>query len=428
MKKNFFIVFFSITFFYGFPIDFNSFFFHKTLRLDFIHSGNSKNEKMTIIDMKELPFWGGSTINLIDTWNYGNNFVQVFDSASGKLIFSRGFNSLFKEWQRLPEAKQKSLAFYEVVEIPYPKATVKVKFFSRNFKTWQLEQKSEYYISPNYYMIKHDDKYSNFKYELLWGDSTDYQNRLDIVFLAEGYSASSMSKFRNDIEKMYKFLFEYEPFKSYTNKINIWAVYSVSAENGVDDPRKGIYRKSCLNSSFNTFGSDRYLTTTDLRNVYDFASLVPHDQVYILVNTDKYGGGGIYNFFSLTSVDHKLSRLVFVHEFGHALAGLADEYYYDEEEYADYYPDSLEPWEPNITTLVNFESKWKSMVADSVPVPTPDIPKYYKIVGAFEGGGYRSKGVYRPMHTCIMKELSAPGFCPVCQKALENRIKFIIGE
>ena len=428
MKRLIFAIVVFTLFRSAFASDFDTYFFHKTLRIDFIHSGGSDTDRMTVIDMKELPFWSGSTVNLIDKWNYGNNFVQVYDSATGKLIFSRGFNSLFKEWQRLPEAKQKTLAFYEVVEIPYPKSTVKVKFFSRNFKTWKLEQKSEYYISPDYYMIKHDLKYSDFKYELLWGDSTDYENRIDIAFLADGYSDTSMGKYKNDVVRMYKFLFEYEPFKSYKDKINIWAVYSVSAEDGTDDPRKGIYKRSCLNSTFNTFGSDRYLTTTDMRRVYDFASQVPHDQVYILVNTDKYGGGGIYNFFSLTSVDHRLSRLVFVHEFGHALAGLADEYYYDEPEYADYYPNSLEPWEPNITTLVNFDEKWKSMVPDTVPVPTPDVPKYYNVVGAFEGGGYRSKGVYRPMHTCIMKELSAPGFCSVCRKALEDRIKFVIGE
>ena len=408
--------------------DFDSYFQNKTLRIDIIHSGSADKESITLFDLKELPFWSASKTNLIDWKDYGNNYIEVYDSASGKLIFSKGYNSLFKEWQRLPEAKQKTLSFYEVVEIPYPLKAVKVVFYSRNFANWKLERKAEYFISPDYYMIKHDGVYSSFTHKLILGDSTEYNRRLDIAFLAEGYTKSEMNKFENDVKRMCGKLFEYEPFASLKDKINVWAIFSVSDESGTDDPRKKIYKKTCLNSTFNTFGSDRYLTTQDLRDVYDFASPVPHDQVYILVNTDKYGGGGIYNFFSLTSVDNKQSELVFVHEFGHALAGLADEYYYDDPEYASYYPDSIEPWEPNITTLVDFDGKWKAMVPDTVPVPTPDKPKYYNVVGVFEGGGYRSKGVYRPVHLCIMKALNAEGFCPVCQKALKDRIKFIAGE
>ncbi len=404
-------------------IAFTSFFSNKTLRIDLIHSGNATKESMSVIDMKALPYWSGSRKHLTDWKNYGNNYVEVYDSATGKLIYSRGFNSLFKEWQRLPEAHNKILSFYEVVEIPYPLATVKVVFYSRDFTSWKLKKMAEYYVAPDYYMIKHEEAYAYAPHELLRGDSLSYGKRLDIAFLAEGYTDEERGKFKTDAQRMADFLLRYEPFKSYKDKINFWIVLSASEESGTDDPVKGIYKKTVFNSSFNTFGSDRYLTTTDLRVVYDYADLVPHDQVYVLVNSDKYGGGGIFNFFSLTSVDNPASLLVFVHEFGHAFAGLADEYYYDEEDYARYYPDTIEPWEPNITSLVNFQEKWKNRVPDTVPVPTPDEAKYYNVVGVFEGAGYRSKGLYRPMHTCIMKELKAAGFCEVCKDAIIRRLK-----
>ncbi len=404
-------------------VNFGSFFSDKTLRIDLIHSGNAHQEFLSVIDMKELPFWSGSRKHLTDWKDYGNNYVEVYDSATGKLIYSRGFNSLFKEWQRLPEAKSKMLSFYEVVEIPYPLATVKVVFYSRDFTSWKLKKTGEYYIAPDYYMIKHEKAYVHAPHKLLRGDSAGYGNRLDIVFLAEGYTVDQKEKFEADANRMADFLLKYEPFKSYGNKINFWIVEPASEESGTDDPLKGIYKKTVFNSSFNTFGSDRYLTTTDLRVVYDYAGLVPHDQVYVLVNSDKYGGGGIFNFFSLTSVDNPASLLVFVHEFGHGFAGLADEYYYDDEDYAGYYPDSIEPWEPNITSLVDFREKWEDMVPDTVPVPTPDEEKYYNVVGVFEGAGYRSKGLYRPMHTCIMKELKAGGFCEVCKNAIIRRLK-----
>jgi len=423
VKKAIFISFCFLVFYASAGINFDDYFINKTLRIDIIHSGSYTSENVSIIDMKELPYWSGNKKHLTDWKNFGNNYVEVYDSSTGTLLFSKGYSSLFKEWQLLPEAKNKVLSFYEVVEVPFPKRTIKVVFYSRNPSSYKLQKLEEYFIAPSYYMIKHEKAYALSKHRLLSGDSLHYNDKLDIVFLAEGYTQTQMSKFINDAKKMASFLLKFEPFSSYKDKINFWLVESISKDSGTDDPLKGIYKNTVFNSSFNTFGSDRYLTTMDLKTVYDFASLVPHDQVYVLVNTDKYGGGGIFNFFSLTSVDNAASNLVFVHEFGHAFAGLADEYYYDEEDYGEYYPDGTEPWEPNITSLVNFDVKWKNMVPDTVPVPTPDIPEYYNVVGVFEGAGYRSKGLYRPMHTCLMKELKAGGVCQVCRTAIEKRLR-----
>jgi len=181
-----------------------------------------------------------------------------------------------------------------------------------------------------------------------------------------------------------------------------------------------------LNSSFYTFNLDRYLTTQDIKSVNDYAALVPHDNIVVLINSDKYGGGGVYNYYSGTTAGHKLSQKVFLHEIGHGFAGLADEYYNSTVTYDEFYPLDVEPWEPNITTRINFESKWKNMIGKNTPIPTPSEEKYNNTTGLFEGGGYSAKGIFRPETDCRMKSNSTAGFCSVCRKAIKEMIEFYI--
>jgi len=219
-------------------------------------------------------------------------------------------------------------------------------------------------------------------------------------------------------------LFAEEPFTSYRDRINIWAVEAVSMESGTDVPGENIYVNTALNSNFYTFDLDRYLTTTDIKAVNDYAAVVPHDNIVVLINSPRYGGGGVYNYYSGTTADHPLSPKVFAHEFGHGLAGLADEYYSSEVAYDEFYPLDVEPWEPNITTLVNFNHKWKDMIPEGVPVPTPAEEKYSNLTGLFEGGGYSAKGIYRPEMECRMKSNGPKGFCSVCRAAITDMLDF----
>jgi hypothetical protein len=179
-----------------------------------------------------------------------------------------------------------------------------------------------------------------------------------------------------------------------------------------------------LNSSFYTFGTDRYLTTQDIKTVNDFAAAAPHDNIIVLINSNKYGGGGVYNYYSGTTAGHPFSPKVFIHEFGHGFAGLADEYYSSEVAYEEFYPLNVEPWEPNITTLVAFDSKWKKMIARETPVPTPAEEKYKNLTGLFEGGGYSAKGIFRPEMDCRMKSNGSKGYCSVCREAIRKMIEF----
>ncbi|MGC9344969.1 MAG: M64 family metallopeptidase, partial [Bacteroidales bacterium] len=238
------------------------------------------------------------------------------------------------------------------------------------------------------------------------------------------YNLYEKKKFLTDVDSFRNYLFSMEPYKSHRDKFNIHAALSLSEHSGTDNPGISNWIDTPVETSFYTFGSERYLTTAEYWKISDIAMNIPFDQVVILVNTDKYGGGGIYNHYSIFSSDHALSKIVFIHEFGHGFVGLGDEYYDSEVAYESFYDLDSEPLPPNLTTLVNFDSKWKDMVEEGVPIPTPINPDYADKVGAFEGGGYVAKGVYRPQVECRMKSNDAPGFCKVCQKAILDLIKY----
>jgi hypothetical protein len=243
-----------------------------------------------------------------------------------------------------------------------------------------------------------------------------------------------MKQFYADATQLIKHILSHQPFKKYVNKMNFYAVAVPSEESGISEPHLDRWKNTALRSHYHTFYSERYLMTANVFRVMDYASVVPADVVYILANTTKYGGGGIYNYYALTSARGRDAASVTVHEFGHSFAGLADEYFRECWDALDQtYDTAVEPWEPNITTLKQFDRKWVEMLAPGTPVPTPlpadsTLHRSTKITGVYEGGGYRSKGIYRPTPDCRMKTNQAPGFCPVCEKAVEERILFLLGE
>jgi len=419
MKKIISLIFLCSTIIFS-QINFEEYFTNETLRIDFYHTGNNDNEIISFEKLVKEQFWAGSKKNLIDTFNYGNYMLKVYDEAENKLIYSRGFSTLFQEWQTTEEAKNLWRSFEGSVIMPFPKKNIKVEILRRNKKNI-FEKKFEYVINPeNYFIIKEKLKpYKNFKVHY----SGEPTKKLDIVFIPEGYTESEMGKFKNDCKRFADYLFEYSPFSENKDKINIWGVEAPSAQSGTDIPGKEIWISTLLNSRFYTFDSERYLMTADYFSVRDVAANAPYDQIFILVNTSKYGGGGIYNFYNITASDNERSKQIFIHEFGHGLAGLGDEYG-DDNTYQEFYPLDVEPWEPNLTTLINFESKWKDLIEPDVPIPTPNDKKYKNKIGVFEGGGYVSKGVYRPSINSIMNSFSSNEFNEVCKRVLQNIINF----
>jgi hypothetical protein len=402
---------------------FDDYFTDHTLRFDFMLAGNSTTTKAYPVSLKKEPFWGGSLTNLTDPFGYGNFKYEVYDDSTGTLLYSRGFCTLFQEWQTTAEAKEMERSFHEVATFPFPKSKVRFVLDIRGHDG-KFTKLYETVIDPDSYFIIREKPEAALA-SRIYG-SGDPHTSLDIAFVAEGYTREEMDKFRSDVKRMADIMFTELPFDKYRERINIWAIEAPSQESGTDVPGEGIYVNTVLNSSYYTFDVDRYLTTQDIREVNDYAAAAPHDQIVVLINSPRYGGGGVYNYYSAVTADHQNTPQVFIHEFGHGFAGLADEYYSSEVAYEEFYPLDVEPWEPNITTRVNFDAKWKDLIARSVPVPTPNSKKYTGVTGLFEGGGYSAKGIYRPSYDCRMKSNQAETFCEVCQRAIEEMILFYL--
>ncbi len=400
---------------------FHTYFNEKTLRFDYIHAGTRDTSVVFFKQLKEEPYWGGSLTNLIDTFRYGKYFMQVLDSATNKIIYSRGYCSLFEEWQTTKEARQIQRSFYETVVMPYPKHTIRLEILERDRKN-QFHTKFEMYINPaNYFIVT--EQPPDFNVKKLADAGIPSQN-LDIAIIGEGYTSKQQEKFIADATRFTNQLFNTQPFVRYKNAINIWAIEAISVDSGTDIPAQNVWKNTIVHSKFYTFDSERYLSVQDINTLRNIAACVPYDQICVLVNTDKYGGGGIFNHYSICTSDHLYSDFVFVHELGHALGALADEYYTSEVSYENYFDLTVEPYQPNITTLIDFNSKWKTMLLNEIPIPTPVNDTYKNQTGVFEGGGYMAKGIYRPAFNCYMKSASAKGFCKVCQKALADMIMF----
>jgi hypothetical protein len=400
---------------------FEKYFHEKTLRIDYYHSGNNTAEFYTFSQLLEEPYWGGSKVNLIDTFNFGKYYFKVFDIKTDSLLYSRGYSTLFGEWQTTDEAKTTSRSLLETVVMPFPKNDVRVEFYSRN-KKGIFEKKFDYNVDVDSYFIKPERnlEYPAFDVHI----SGNPAKKVDIVILPEGYSKNELGLFINDCQKFAKLLFSFSPYTENKDRFNIRAVLAASEESGNDIPGDSIWKKTLMNTGFFTFDSERYCMTMDNKSVRDLAANAPYDQIYILVNNKKYGGGAIYNYYSVSVNSNILASKIFVHEFGHGFAGLGDEYYNSPTSYNDFYPLDVEPWEPNLTTLIDFNSKWKHLLKKKTPIPTPPKKKYLDKPGVFEGGGYVAKGVYRPAYDCLMKSFKGDKFCETCTEAIQKMIDF----
>ncbi len=401
--------------------DFDTYFENKTLRIDYFHTGDHETELFSLDELIIEPYWGGSKINLIDTFEYGQYIAKVYDLSTNDLIYSRGYSTIFHEWQTVDEAKIRKKSFSETVVIPFPKAPILLTISSRNTQG-VFEKKYQLTIDPDDYFIKKENRLKYPVKQIQYAGSSD--KKVDIVFLSEGYTENELDVFEEDCKSFSKALFSFSPYSNFSNAFNIYAVLAPSKDSGADIPAEDIWQQTIMDFSFFTFDSERYLMSYNNKAIRDLAANAPYDQIYVLVNTDKYGGGAIYNHYSVSVNNSMQAKKIFVHELGHGFAGLADEYYTSSTSYNDFYNLEIEPYQPNLTTLVDFDSKWKSMMENDIPIPTPTTKDYEDVIGVFEGGGYVAKGMYRPAIDCLMKSFAGNNFCPVCNKAIENMIKF----
>ena len=399
---------------------FDKFFTEASLRVDYCLTGNQKETTYSLKELIREPYWSGSKTNLVDTLEFGNYIVKVFESETDNLLFSKGYQNLYGEWQTTDEAKQVTKTFDESVVVPFPRVKIDIALY---YKTWEgkLKEGMRFCVSPENYFIRDYDNLNLPVYDA-WIGNEDITKAVDVVILPEGYTQAEMDKFIKDCDFFVESLFSYAPYDRYRESFNVRGVLAPSAESGCNMPGDHVYKNTAMHFSFWTFDSERYCMSTDNRDIRDLAGQVPYDQIYILVNTEKYGGGGIYNFYCSSASSNRFSSDVIIHEFGHGFAGLADEYYYAGSS-EHMYNLELEPWEPNITSLVDFSDKWGDMMDEETPVPTPRKRKYEQTIGVFEGGGYEPKGMYSPHMDCLMNSLGHD-FCPVCQRAIERMILY----
>lgn len=401
---------------------FTDYFADKTLRIDYIFNGNASKQGICLDGLSSLPTWAGRKHHLAELPLQGNGQIVMRDVASGKTIYTTSFSSLFQEWLETDEAKSITKGFENTFLLPYPLQPVEVEITlldsRRNVRAFMkhlvhpddvlIAQKGTSHIIPHKYLLQNGNP----------------EKCIDVAILAEGYTPKEMETFYQDANIACESIFAHEPFKSMKSRFNIVAVASPSVDSGVSVPRLGNWKQTAFNSHFSTFYSDRYLTTPHVKAIHDALAGIPYEHIIILANTEEYGGGGIYNSYTLTTAHHPMFRPVVVHEFGHSFGGLADEYFYDNDVMTDTYPLDVEPWEQNISTQVNFASKWKDMLAKDTPIPTPANASEKYPVGVYEGGGYSAKGIFRPADNCRMRTNEYPTFCPVCQRAIRRIIEF----
>lgn len=401
---------------------FDSMFYNKTLRVDYIFTGNSSQQSISVDELSATPTWAGRRNNLSELPLQGNGQIHIRDISSGKTMYATSFSSLFQEWLETDEAKTISRGFENSFLLPFPLNAAEIEitlFNSRREVTTRLK----HIVNPNDVLIhkKGTSHISPHKYLLHNGDISKC---IDVAILAEGYTPEEMDIFYQDAQTACNSIFGHQPFRSMKNRFNVVAVASPSIDSGVSIPRLNDWKHTAFSSHFSTFYSDRYLTTNRVKAIHDALAGIAYEHIIILANTNEYGGGGIFNAYTLTTAHHAMFQPVVAHEFGHSFGGLADEYFYKDDLMSDIYPLDIEPWEQNITTRVDFASKWEDMLPNDIPTPTPSNMRSTFPIGVYEGGGYSAKGVYRPAHNCRMRTNEHPDFCLVCQRALQRLIEF----
>jgi hypothetical protein len=447
--------------------EFDRFFTAGTMRVDYFHTGGPKSGETFALDrVVDDGEWAGSRTQLVDPSDLGKYLYELRDRATGTLIYSRGMSPLFGEWETTSEAKSAHRTFHESVRTPWPRQpatlTLKKRAADNTFTpVWTAE------IDPNSRFV---NRARLAPAGTVWSlvENGPPANKVDLLLISEGYTAAQMSKFHADARRLVDALFAHEPFKSRRGSFNVRALDLPSAESGVNRPQAGVFRRTPVSAEYNIFDSERYVLTLDNRALRDAASAAPYEFLEILVNEQTYGGGGLFNDHATASVDSEFSDYVFVHEFGHHFAALADEYYTSDVAYETGAPQLQEPWEPNVTALRDPKAlKWRDLVEPGTPLPTPwakeafekhsraiqerrreirkrNAPeeemnalfreqraveekllggmKHSGKVGAFEGASYEARGLYRPETDCIMFTRDRVGFCRVCQRAIARII------
>ncbi len=440
----------------------------RTLRFDYFHSGTAKEEHVSLAGLRLEGEWPGSRVRLLDDTNFGKYLFEVIDPATNQTVWSRGFASIYGEWETTGEAADGTWrTFRESMRFPETRGKAQLVLKKRT-ADGSFREIFSTVIDPASRFV---DRSPVAGAGTVWPvfENGPPAVKVDLLVLGDGYTAAEMTKFRADARRLMDALFATEPFKSHRQDFNVRAIDLPSAASGVTDPRTATWRKSPLGLAYNAFDSERYMLTFADEAVREAAAQAPYDALILLSNSRKYGGGGIFNLWNTAAVDSAEAAYLVIHEFGHSFAGLGDEYYTSQVAYETFNPPGTEPWEPNVTALLDpAHLKWGDLAAKETPLPTPwnqdtydktvldfekrrrelrqkNAPeeemealfreiretttpmlrseKYFGKVGAFQGASYEAKGLYRPEVDCIMFSRNPKSFCAVCARAIERVIR-----
>jgi hypothetical protein len=435
----------------------------QTMRLDYVHSGDAGGEQFALDGFVVEGAWPGPMDRWVDETNLGKYYFQVVDRATNRVLYSRGFASIFGEWQTTDEAKQLRRAFHESIRFPEPDKPVQIVIKGRGPRN-EFREVWSIVLVPEVPTV---DRSAPPKLNV-WAviQNGPPRDKVDLLLLGDGYTSGEMNKWHSDARRTAELLFAVSPFKEHRQDFNVWAIDTPAEESGVARPSDSVYRRSPLRAGYDAFGSERYVLSFDNKRIREIASAAPYEFIEIVVNDRKYGGGGIFNLFATVSADNAFTSYVFVHEFGHHFAGLADEYYTSDVAYGSS-ADRPEPWEPNVTADPR-GAKWKDLLSSGIDLPSAwpkqefeqmqqqtqerrrmiraqhrpeeqmealfreERERATKLlssgrnagkIGAFEGAMYEAKGYYRPQQDCIMFTRDAVGFCAACRRAIERIIR-----
>jgi hypothetical protein len=439
----------------------------RTMRVDYVHSGNATEEQFALDGVALEGRWPGPSDRRLDPTNLGKYFFEVIDRATNRAIYSRGFASIFGEWETTLEARQQRRAFHESVRFPAPAGPVQVVLKKRG-ALGEFREVWTALVDPASPAVDRSVPPPVKVWAVM--QNGEPREKLDLLLLGDGYTAAEMDKWHRDAQRLTGMLFAASPFRERKKEFNVWAIDSPAAESGAARPSDGVYRLSPLRAAYDAFGSERYVLSFDNKRVREIASAAPYEFIEIVVNDRKYGGGGILNLYATVAADNAFTPYVFVHEFGHHIAGLADEYYTSDVAYGAA-GERPEPWEPNVTADPQ-AGKWKALLSPGISLPSAwpkdefekmqqDVQKRRRAiraagrpeqemevlfaeerdrdtkllgsgpnagkVGAFEGAMYESRGYYRPQQDCIMFTRDEVGFCAVCRRAIGRVIDLYAG-
>lgn len=442
------------------------------MRLDYFHTGNANQEMFSLdkIVIEPTP-WPGHPQKMLDDTNLGKYFFEVIDRNTNRILYSRGFASVYGEWETTAEAEQINRTFHESLRFPAPASPVQILLKKRD-KTNAFREIWSVLVDSKDMFIDRAKKIPSAPL-LEIEKNGDPATHVDFLLLGDGYTEREKGKFEKDARRLTDILFTKSPFKERRKDFNVWALCPASPESGISRPSTGVHKHTPLGSTYDAFGSERYILTFDNRSFREIASFAPYEVVEILVNNKTYGGGGIFGQYGTVAADSFWAPYIFVHEFGHHIAALADEYYTSSVAYQSP-AERIEPWEFNATALLDPKNlKWKDLVSSATPIPTPwqkeefekysleiqkrrrqiraenrpesemdalfeeekkhetqlfRSEKYAGKVGAFEGCNYEAKGYYRPQVDCIMFTRNEVSFCAVCQRGIKQIINLYSGK